>query len=126
MAVHEHWRYSVGTYRSPFYWPDEQAAIWHGFDHYREPADGDVITVHRPDGTTYELARSSWQPPTTLEPSSCVVDGCGWGEPDADGSWTKPMCGQGSWRHECRLNWASTDPEDREPYSVYLARAKSD
>lgn len=55
------------------------------------------------------------------EPDTCVVDGCGWGDGGTAAGKPSPMCGQGSWRYECRMNWLSTDPEDLEPYSVYLA-----
>jgi hypothetical protein len=89
-----------------------------------------VQTTEMPDGTLVvdgevdgRRVIGAVAPSADTEPDDppCVVDGCGWGDPAADGSWTKPTCGQGSWRYECRLNWASTDPEDREPYGVYLA-----
>jgi hypothetical protein len=36
------------------------------------------------------------------------------------GGYGGPVC-HGSYRPECYVNWASTDPEDTEPYEDYLA-----
>lgn len=65
-----------------------------------------------------ETTTGTAEAPADVE--TCVVEGCDWGDDGHGNTVGKPMCGQGSWRPECRINWCSADPEDLEPYGEYL------